>query len=323
MSIDDDLPVVFDRAAARRQGVPDSRISRLVDAGVWIRLRRGQLTASAFADDDLRWRAEVLAAVCCVPRPLVLSHAHAARAWGLPTPVGGPGPPTFVAVTGASRFAPRLVVRRAPLSDDETTRMGRIVVTSPARTVADCARTLRPHDALAVTDAALRSGLVTADELALALERARGWPGTLIAGRVVGLADGRRESALESWSAWSFHDNGVPSPQWQVTLLDAQGRFVARPDALWGRGLVGEADGKLKYRLAAAERGGVDAQNLLDVVGEERRREARLRRLGLALVRWGAGDVLDARRSTLLAEQLRAEIDRADPGRFLGRVVTA
>jgi hypothetical protein len=224
-------------------------------------------------------------------------------------------------MTGASRFTTGLVVRRAPLDESETAPMGRIVVTSAARTVVDCARTCHPHDALAIADAALRAGLVRVDDLRCALGRARGWPGAVMAGRVFDLADGRRETALESWSAWSFHIKGVPAPQWQVTVLDAEGRFVARPDALWQCAIGGEADGRLKYRLAAAERGGVDAENLLAVLHEERRREGLMRGVGLVLVRWGARDVLDPGRSAALAEYLHAEIDRADPARFLGRVV--
>ena len=47
-------------------------------------------------------------------------------------------------------------------------------VTSPLRTVLDCARRLPFSEALAVADSALRSGLVTEDELRLAAAGTRG-----------------------------------------------------------------------------------------------------------------------------------------------------
>jgi hypothetical protein len=139
--------------------------------------------------------------------------------------------------------------------------------------------------------------------------------------RALELADGRRETPLESWSAWSFEETGVARPTWQVALCDAEGAFVARPDAWWDDGVAGEADGRLKYHLAALERGGVTADSLVSVLDAERRREAGVRRTGATVVRWGAADVLERRRATALAEHLRSELALADPGRFRGRVI--
>lgn len=61
-------------------------------------------------------------------------------------------------------------VRRAPLTDDER----RDCVTSPLRTVLDCARDLPPVEALAVADSALRAGAIGSRELAEAGLRYRG-----------------------------------------------------------------------------------------------------------------------------------------------------
>jgi hypothetical protein len=112
-------------------------------------------------------------------------------------------------------------IRVAPLVEAQVVRMGRVEVTSAARTVVDCARTLPPRDALAIVDAALHRRLCTLAELGDACATMLGWPGTPQARRIVDLADGRRETALESWSAWSFREHGVPRPIWQVTLCDA------------------------------------------------------------------------------------------------------
>lgn len=70
-------------------------------------------------------------------------------------------------------------------------------VTSPARTVVDCARTLPFGEALAVADSALRSGQVTHDELLLAADRGPR-TGRSRALRVARTADGRAANPFES-----------------------------------------------------------------------------------------------------------------------------
>lgn len=70
-------------------------------------------------------------------------------------------------------------------------------VTSPVRTVLDCARVLPFDEALAVADSALRSGKVTPSRLATAAAAARG-PGAIAARRVARHADGRANNPFES-----------------------------------------------------------------------------------------------------------------------------
>lgn len=70
-------------------------------------------------------------------------------------------------------------------------------VTSPLRTVLDCARSLPFDEALAVADSALRSGMVTAADLRHAAASARG-PGSIAVRRVARHADGRAKNPLES-----------------------------------------------------------------------------------------------------------------------------
>ncbi|WP_143447718.1 hypothetical protein [Kineosporia sp. R_H_3] len=181
-----------------------------------------------------------------------------------------------------------------------------MLVTSPERTVTDCLRVLPAVDALAVADAAARR-LVAAPALAAAVERLVGWPGVVRARRLVGLVDGRRESAFESWSALAFATTGLVMPLWQVDVTDSAG-FVGRGDAWWEDGVVGEADGKAKYRLRAAQLGGIDAERLAQVLDAERRREQRMRRSGLTVVRWEAKDVLDPTAAVALAAHLRSEL---------------
>ena len=313
------LPLVFDRADALRAGLSEGQVRRRA-AARWDRLRRGHFTAARLTDED-RWRAAVLAVLRAHQRPLVLSHSAAARAWGLPSPIGGWPATTFTSVTRPARRAAGCVVLAAPLSPADIVTLGAVQVTSVARTVVDCARSLPPRDALAIADAALHRGLTDRTALAAALAEEHGWWGVSRARQVLDLVDGRRETPLESWSAWAFAVHAVPAPAWQVTITDSGGVFLGRVDSWWDDGVAGEADGDLKYRLAAAERGGLTGEALAAVVDDERRRERGLRRSGAQVVRWSAVDVLDDRRAEALAALLLDELSRADGHRFRGRAM--
>jgi very-short-patch-repair endonuclease len=70
-------------------------------------------------------------------------------------------------------------------------------ITSPLRTVLDCARDLSWAEGLAVADSALRSGLVSPEELRAAASRARG-PGSVQVRRVAEQADARAANPFES-----------------------------------------------------------------------------------------------------------------------------
>jgi hypothetical protein len=270
-------------------------------------------------DEQRRWHAELLAHAAEHGRDLVLSHTHAARAWNWPVPLGGWGPVSFTVTHGPTRVgAVRVLV--APLGPGEYVQWGRLLVTSPARTVVDCARTLPPHDALAIADAALASRRVTKAALAEAVGRVKGWPGARQARRVVELADGRRESPLESWSAWTFDEQGLPAPHWQVEVADRVGNFLGRGDCWWPEGLLGEADGRAKYRARAVERASGSLEGYEAVLHEERIREMRMRRTGLLMVRWEAPDVLVPARAGALTRYITTQLSAAAGMRFDGLV---
>ena len=297
---DPDLPPAFSRAEAAAAGLTNGQISRRLQSGAWTRLRYGWFSSGKDLDEQRRWHAELVAHAAEHRRDVVLSHAHAARAWQWPSPLGGWGAMSFTVTAGSTRAgAVRILV--APLEPGEYVQWGRLLVTSPARTVVDCARTLPARDGLAIADAALASGRVTPGALARAVGRAKGWPGAPQARRVVALADGRRESPLESWSAWTFDEQGLPSPQWQVEVADAAGLLIGRGDCWWHEGVLGEADGRAKYRTRALERGSGSVDAYESVLHDERTREMRMRRTGLLVVRWEARDVLVPVRAVALA----------------------
>jgi hypothetical protein len=156
----------------------------------------------------------------------------------------------------------------------------RLLVTSPLRTWVDIARTSTLADALSVGDRALRDGLLRADELSEAADLVHG-RGSQRVRAAAGLVHAGRETPLESWSAACFHEWELPQPQVQVVVVveDHSGRFVGRVDFLWEEfGVIGEADGALKYDDRAANYA-------------EKRREDWLRELGLRVIRWGWADL--------------------------------
>lgn len=313
--MDDDGP--FTRAQARSRGWTDRQIDRRLKTGSLVAARRGVLHRPGTDDRSHDLPLDVRAAMLASPgRELVISHASAARVYGLPRPLGGWPSPQFTATSGPTRHRSDHWIRVASLLPEETRAAADALATSPARTLADCLRTLPGRDGLAMVDAALHRDLVSEAELLHALQQQAGWPKITLARRVLTLADGRRESPLESWSAWAFAHSGVPAPQWQVKILDAEGQFIARADAWWA-GVVGEADGRAKYLLDEGRRepGAAVFQNL----EAERRREERLREVGIEVVRWGAADILDKVAAARLARRIEAAICLArESNRFRG-----
>jgi hypothetical protein len=314
----DDL---FTRAQARATGLTDRQIDRRLASGTWLAVRPGILrrVGGAVADDriPLAVRAALLGNV---GRDLVISHSTAARLFGLPKPLSGWPQPHFTATSGPTRRRSGIQIRVATLGAIEVVDRLGLPVTSVARTVADCLRTLPGRDGLAMVDAALHRGLVTEEALLTTLMHQTGWPGVARARQVSALAEGRRESPLESWSAWAFAHTGVPAPQWQVEVRDPDGHFLARADSWWP-GVVGEADGRAKYALAAAEKGG-DASAVYEVLHAERRREQLLRDVGTEIVRWSTGDVVKEAAAAHLARRIGGAISMAQDRAGFRGVVT-
>lgn len=168
----------------------------------------------------------------------VVSHTSAARHWGFPLL----SRPDLVQVTVA-RSRSRVAAAGVQLhwSDlGQADRAPGLAVTTPLRTVLDCARTLPLAEALAVADSALRSGAVGRAELERGADRLRG-PGARRAGRVAAVADARAESGLESALRAITVEQRLTGFVPQVVVRD--GGFRARVDlADERRRIVAEAD---------------------------------------------------------------------------------
>lgn len=166
----------------------------------------------------------------------VVSHASAAQLHFL----GTVHPPAVAHVTlprGARRAAPAGVVLHWPRLAPTDVRGG---VTTPVRTVLDCARTLPFREALAVADSALRREAVSRRALRAAADGARG-RGRSAALRVARYADGRAANPFESALRGTLIDGGLASFEPQVRLR-GRGTSVRVDLADRRRRIVLEAD---------------------------------------------------------------------------------
>lgn len=311
------LPVVFAASDARRAGMSRGQIEGRVSTGRWHRLRRGAFCLSeVWATSTADQRHVLLVRAVLAARndvgPVALSHTTAAVLLDLPAPrTALRAVHLTVPRTTAERSRRRGDVRQhiAGLLPAEIVSIDGLPVTRPARTVADCLRLLDPFDAVPIADAALHSRSTSAAAVEELLERQARWPRVEVARATLALADGRRETPLESQSFVVLHRHRLPPPVPQVKICDRRGRFVGRVDFAWlERGVVGEADGRAKY-LADGDP--------VTVFDAEKERQQRLEALGLVVVRWNARDLVGD--PPPMVERLREALARGNASRFTGR----
>lgn len=182
---------------------------------------------------------------------------------------------------------------RAREFEDDEVNVQRVPIASALRSWVDITRFGSLVESLVTGDSGARNGLFDSPIETIDVDRWRGrWGGRRIR-LAAPLVDGTRESPLESWSFAYFIECGLPLPSMQVEIRTDSGRFIARVDFFWEQyGLIGEADGKLKY----LEPGDLFA---------EKRREDALRAEGLRVVRWGAADLRGPDLARTLSRLLR------------------
>jgi hypothetical protein len=308
------LPQPFARSDCLAIGVSARVLERAANAGPLTRVAPGLYAISSAWEAQTAWERHLALArtAARVTPDAIISHASAAALLHLPMPTNPPLRATMTLLDDRRTSKPddwRLFHRGSTPPDQLWIDRG-VPYFVPARVVIDCLRDMAPGDALAVLDAALGRGLVTAADLLAARRLQRRWPGISIADQLMGLADGRRESWLESSSAWVMASWDLPPGIPQVIVKDGRGRFVARVDGLWPElGVVGEADGRGKY-LLNAKSGEADEEATASAVIEQSQRESRVRDLGLEVVRW---DTPDLARPLVLRERFLGAVARARP----------
>jgi hypothetical protein len=167
---------------------------------------------------------------------------------------------------------------------------------SVARTIIDIAREHGELDSIVVGDHALRLRMISLDELRNVAQECSAFPWIRRAWRALEQIDDRAESPLETYARLVLHRLPFPRPELQVNIFDEQGTFVARLDAYWDDwGIATEFDGRGKYQTP---------QDLWD----EKRREDRLRELGIVIIRLAFEDL---RNHALVLAKLRSAVAMA------------
>lgn len=180
---------------------------------------------------------------------VVASHTTAGAAWGLPVP--------WAALhsvhlspregrAGHSKSAPGYHLHYRPVGESETGEAGDLTVTSPLRTVLDCAASLSLDWGVAVTDAALHRGLVDVGELRRSAARSRRIRGAAKVRTLPDLCSELAESPGESLLRVRLVRMGFPLVE-QARIPGVAG--APRVDFLIDGVLAVEFDGQHKYVL--------------------------------------------------------------------------
>lgn len=282
----EDLDGYFTTAQAYELGHDHKSIARLVHGGVWHRMRRGYF---AFVDtwralDDVgRHQVRSRAVQHSLGSVVALSHvsgviAHGVTVWGLDL--------TRVHVTrldgGAGRIEGDVVHHQGVCVDDDLREVDGQRVLSAERCVLEAGSRAQGAAKLVPLNSLLHLGLGTRDSLESQFARMERWPFLRSMHVPVRLADGGAQSAGESLGLYLFWTGGVPRPQTQLEVRDAEGLLLGTCDWGWPEHeLLGEFDGRVKYgRLLRPD------QQPGDVVFAEKQREDLLREItGFRMVR--------------------------------------
>lgn len=272
---------MFSRRQALDAGWTPEQIHERLRTGHWERVRHGQYAERTDLLHLQPWdrhiylhRRLVHAAMNSMrPGTAVVSHHSALVMHDLP--VWGADLAEVQLTRSAGWRSGRMAgVRhhRGQLTGADLDEVDGLVVTAVARALAETAGTSSFEAAVVSADAVLRSGRVSPDDLHRVREFTEFWPGGPNIRSALAFADPLAESVAESRLRVLMHLEGLPEPVLQAVFHDAAG-FVGRVDFYFPEfRTVVEFDGLTKY----TDR---------DVLIDEKRREDRLRALGLQVIR--------------------------------------
>lgn len=268
--------VVVLRRDLLRAGYSDRQIRTMLASGELHRVRHGSYCdATLWKSLSPADRHRVLArAVLARAHPsTVLTHVSSAIEQGVP--VWGHDL-TKVHTTRTDGRAGRKesdrVQHAGRMPIYHVTQVNGVPVSLATRCAVEMTTVSSVESALITVDGLLHAGLTTTSGVRQFAHRTRWWPNSLRTNVVVRLADGRRESAGESRTAYAFFAQGVPMPEPQVWILDEHGVRFARVDFAWVElGVFLEFDGKIKY-----ERFRLPGETLDEFLMREKAREERI-----------------------------------------------
>ena len=232
-------------------GHTDKTIAAMRRSEVLYRVRQGAYTHTSHWNelDEVEKRMLVAHAVLLNARaPVALAGPSAADVFGVP--VWQMGDEVHLArLDGKAgrREAGRVEHRGHTVCEDLTIRNG-IPVTSGTRTAVDMIALADTEPALVTVNGLLHTKETSIELIRRRIESMACDPHTLNAPVVLGLADGRCESAGETRTFCLCWRHRLPMPVPQVEIRNSSGKVVARVDFAWPElGAYAEFDGKVKY----------------------------------------------------------------------------
>jgi very-short-patch-repair endonuclease len=290
------FPATRQHQASRRQlreaGYGSAAITKALDAGDIVRLRRG-----VYALAPLPVRARHLlrdgvpdAAYLAATRAMVLSlgsgtvadRRTAAVFWGMdmleePTKVELRVPHGRTVDVAGVDARPSRVTSHV---DETVLGLEAIPMTSPSDTVLDCALDRPMREAVVIADSALRRGLLTVDDLVAAVAVRARHPRSTRLRRLLDLVDDRSGSVLESVLRYLLLQHGY----------SAQSQFTVTRGTLF----IGRFDFCLEAARVIIECDGRRWHDPEDVREKDRQKTNALTRLGWRVLRFTWDEVVDS-----------------------------
>jgi hypothetical protein len=278
-----------------------------VRTGHLVRVRSGVYRVPEAGDErrygSVRHAELVHAAALSLRRPVFTAYSAAAL-FGLPILSRWPTDVYVRSTTGPGHRSPG-VVHVGSVHDDEPVMVDGVLATSIEVTLIQLARMASLRDALAATDAALRSArrrsdpppLTTIDRLRSVHDELGPYRGRRRVGAVLARATDLSDSVLETDSRLLFEHFGYAEPELQHRIALPEIGRSARLDFWWpGPEAAAEADGRGKYRRDSL-------RSSIETVIAEKDRENAIRRRVRAFDRW---DWADRRAVTPVLQRLDA-----------------
>ena len=180
------------------------------------------------------WEQSLHAALLATDRRVVLSRRAAAVEWKLEGIEWDRPEIVLLHDEPMLELKGVTVHRTVRLPDRDVVRRRGLYLTSPARTLMDLASVLRRSPVDRALEDALRRSIVTVDQLQQCLDDRgpRGVKGWGMFNELVQSSKGRKPSG--SWKEKNFFNGlkrrGLPIPESQYVINNADGKFIARPD---------------------------------------------------------------------------------------------
>lgn len=291
---------VFRREHLRAWGIDPEVVNVMTRRHMWERLRHGVYVDAAVLDStrqdvNARHLLDCAASICALERPTYAVATTAAVVHGLPFDRRQLSGVDLVREPSTDVRSLHRRIRSADQLPDVRLRTHRLEaqaatvrsgIPTVCRNIAavTCAAQADAEWALATLDAAAWKAPEAIRDLA---EVMADWPalrGIGVVRSVLPLVRPGAQTPLESLSRYRLMKAGLPEPELQFPLHDSAG-LIGYADMAWiGLGVIGEADGLLKY-------------DTREVHIKEKIREDRIRALGFIVVRWTWNDIMRDSRS--------------------------